>query len=105
MFAFSAGFAGSGYLALKVYDLGAKGLVLANAVNMGMRIFWSWAFVKAYFRGQGVELSVRGVSPSPETVAVGMVAASYLGMLSDVRGSFVDIVKTGAVGGLYGLIL
>ena len=92
-------------MALSVYDLGAKGLVLANAVNMGMRILWSWAFVKGYFQAQGVDLAVRGVLPSVGTVAVGIGVASYLGVLSEFRGSLGDVVKTGAVGGLYGLVL
>ena len=88
-----------------VFDVGAMGLVLANGFNLGMCLLWSWASVRGYLRGQGVELDVRGVLPSSGTVAVGFLAASYLGISSDIQGNFLDIVKTGAVGGLYGVLL
>lgn len=49
MAAFSVAFALAGFLTLKVLDLGAPGLVYANAVNMLGRIAWSGAFIRRYF--------------------------------------------------------
>jgi len=46
---FFVGFAGSAYVFLKVLEMGAKGLVLANCVNMAMRIMFNTSFVRGYF--------------------------------------------------------
>lgn len=49
MGAFSVAFAASAYLFLRVLQMGAKGLVLANCVNMASRILFNMSFVKYYF--------------------------------------------------------
>ncbi|KAK8015577.1 oligosaccharide translocation protein RFT1- variant [Apiospora marii] len=49
MASFSVAFAAAGFVTLKVLDLGAPGLVYANAVNMLGRIAWSGAFIRRYF--------------------------------------------------------
>lgn len=49
MGAFSAGFIASAYVFLRVLNLGAKGLVWANCVNMGLRIVFNLTFVKGFF--------------------------------------------------------
>jgi oligosaccharide translocation protein RFT1 len=54
MGAFSAGFAASAYIFLRMLELGAKGLVWANCVNMGLRIVFNLAFVASYFRRNGL---------------------------------------------------
>lgn len=54
MGAFSAGFAGSAYVFLRVLALGAKGLVWANCVNMGLRIAFNRWFVRGWFGERGV---------------------------------------------------
>jgi oligosaccharide translocation protein RFT1 len=46
---FSVAFAASAYLFLSVLQMGAKGLVLANCVNMVSRIVFNLSFVKRYF--------------------------------------------------------
>lgn len=53
MGAFSAGFAGSAYVFLRVLQLGAKGLVWANCVNMSLRIVFNLYFVRSFFLRQG----------------------------------------------------
>jgi oligosaccharide translocation protein RFT1 len=53
MGAFSAGFAASAYVFLRVLQLGAKGLVWANCVNMGSRIVFNLYFVGSYFKRSG----------------------------------------------------
>ncbi|KAK8117674.1 oligosaccharide translocation protein RFT1 [Apiospora kogelbergensis] len=49
MTAFSVAFALAGFVTLKVLDLGAPGLVYANAINMLGRIAWSGSYIKRYF--------------------------------------------------------
>lgn len=106
MVAFSAGFAASGFLLLMVFDLGATGLVAANAVTMIMRIVWSWSFVTSFFGGQSVSVGPTDGLPDPRSIAVGVLVASSLGVLGrPSTGGFVDLVTTGAVGALYGLFL
>ncbi|MCJ1477905.1 Oligosaccharide translocation protein rft1 [Lambiella insularis] len=106
MLVFSAGFAASGFVLLKVYDLGAKGLVAANAVNMVMRILWSWSFVTSFLRARRVTLVPTDCLPDPTSTGVGVLVASCLIVLSrSFSGSIMDLVKTGAVGAIYGLVL
>ena len=50
---FFAAFAGSAYLFLRVLELGAKGLVWANCVNMACRIIFNLSFVKSFFAKRG----------------------------------------------------
>lgn len=54
MTGFSALFAASAYVFLRVLGFGAKGLVWANCVNMALRIVFNLWFVKSYFRDRGV---------------------------------------------------
>lgn len=53
MSGFFVAFAGSAYLFLRVLELGAKGLVWANCVNMGCRIVFNIGFVREFFAGRG----------------------------------------------------
>lgn len=78
--AFFGAFAGTGFLVLRVFELGAMGLVVANAVTMGLRIWWSWGFVQAYLRGVGDREGVRSrdILPSIGSVAVGVAARGAL---------------------------
>ena len=106
MLAFSAGFATSGYVLLWVYDNGAKGLVAANAVNMAMRIGWSWSFVRGYLDGKGSGLRFADCLPDIRSLSLGVLVASYLAVLGQsFRGGYVDLGKTVAIGGIYGLVL
>ncbi|KAL9073837.1 MAG: hypothetical protein Q9161_002669 [Pseudevernia consocians] len=78
--AFFGAFAGTGFLVLRVFAMGATGLVLANAVTMGLRIWWSWGFVQAYLRsvGAGEGLSLARLLPSAGSVAMGVAARGAL---------------------------
>ncbi|MCJ1434826.1 Oligosaccharide translocation protein rft1 [Xylographa pallens] len=106
MLAFSAGFATSGYVLLRMYDYGAKGLVAANAVNMAMRIVWSWTFVTGYLDGRGFELGFADCLPNAKSISIGLLVASSLAVLGQsFRGGYSDLAQTVAVGGIYGLVL
>ena len=50
---FFIGFASSAYVFLRVLHLGAKGLVYANIVNMGLRIVFNIAFINQFFKRNG----------------------------------------------------
>jgi oligosaccharide translocation protein RFT1 len=106
MLAFSAGFAGSGFVMLKVLGWGAEGLVGANAVNMAMRIIWSWWFVRGVLKEEGVAFGVREVMPGKVVVGVGMVVAGYLRVLErSFDGGLIDLVRVLMMGGVYGLMM
>ncbi|KAL8838158.1 MAG: hypothetical protein Q9176_005241 [Flavoplaca citrina] len=78
MLAFSTAFVGTGFLSLNVWDQGARGLVVANAVNMLCRIAWSWQFVQGYLRGRGADLNFAAILPSVGTLMYASVTAWYL---------------------------
>ncbi|KAL8805924.1 MAG: hypothetical protein Q9223_005016 [Gallowayella weberi] len=81
MVAFSAAFVGTGFLVLEVWDQGAQGLVLANAVNMICRITWSWHFIDGYFHRRRVNFNVAAVLPNIGTVICAFGTAWLLSRL------------------------
>ncbi|MCJ1352698.1 MAG: Oligosaccharide translocation protein rft1 [Icmadophila ericetorum] len=106
MFTFSAGFAATGYMTLKVYNLGAQGLVVANAVNMAMRILWSWGFVRDFFEENEEKVRIGVMLPGMRSSAVSLAAATYMRSLQGTfDGSSTDLVKTVVAGGIYGVVL
>lgn len=104
--AFSAEFAGAGYLLLGVWAMGARGLVLANAVNMGMRIWWSAGFVRGWFEREGVTVGWAECVPSWGTVVVGGVVAGGMRVVErGFDGGLGDLVMCVGVAGGYGVML
>jgi oligosaccharide translocation protein RFT1 len=78
MFVFTAGFAGAGYLFLGVLGWGAKGLVVANCVNMLLRIVWSSNFIGRYLGRNGEHLDLGALLPSVGSITSGVVAWGVL---------------------------
>lgn len=74
---FSCAFAAAAYLFMAVLPLGARGLVLANIVNMLCRIVWSVAFIRGFFSKHGGSLSLRKLLPVPTM----LLSVSTLGLL------------------------
>ena len=105
MLAFSAGYASAGYLLLRVYDLGAAGLVAANCVNMTARIIWCGFFVRRYWLRHQRQLEVRTVLPRAGTMAcsVGCQAVFYQAGHS-FDSSIMGLIRTLVVSGVYGLM-
>ncbi len=95
MFAFSVGFAGAGYVFLRVLDWGAQGLVWANVVNMLLRIVWSSAFITRYFRQNGQDgIRLKDILPTPGTLAAGIGAAAVSSRMETAfPGSVKELVK------------
>ena len=105
---FSLGFAGSAYFFLRVLALGAKGLVLANCVNMGMRIVFNLSFVKGFFARQGVEFKAGDLLPNYLIVAAAVVMPSLIGRsrgLLEEYGLVGDLVRVGGIGGAFALVV
>ncbi|KAK3332688.1 Rft protein-domain-containing protein [Cercophora scortea] len=78
MSAFSIGFAGAGFVFLRVLDMGAVGLVVANAINMACRIAWCAVFIWGWFKGRGVQVDVLGALPRPSAVLAAVVTAGVV---------------------------
>lgn len=106
MLAFSIAFATSGVLVLKVWDFGARGLVLVNAVNMVLRIWWGWGFAKEFFRERGLGLKIADTLPNTASSGGAVVASMALQVVGrKFHGGIDDFLKWVGVAALYGLIL
>ncbi|KXT08525.1 hypothetical protein AC579_983 [Pseudocercospora musae] len=101
MGAFSAGFAASAYVFLRVLEMGAKGLVWANCVNMALRIVFNLYFVKSFFRRHGLRYDITDILPSMYATAGAVVVPGLLrqtsGML-DRYGLLGELVRVGVIG-------
>ncbi|CAG9951759.1 unnamed protein product [Clonostachys rosea f. rosea IK726] len=60
---FTVTFAAAAFLLMRVFELGAIGLVFANAINMLCRIVWSGLFIKRYFQSHNVAFGFRELVP------------------------------------------
>jgi oligosaccharide translocation protein RFT1 len=106
MFAFSVGFAAAGYVFLRLFDMGAEGLVWANAINMALRILWSSSFISAYLKRNGSRFSMPAMMPQPATIAVGVSTAAVLSqMQAKFTGGAIDILKSAVVAGAFIVLL
>ncbi|THY46490.1 oligosaccharide translocation protein RFT1 [Aureobasidium pullulans] len=105
---FFAAFAGSAYLFLRVLEMGAKGLVWANCVNMGCRILFNLSFVKNFFAKRGQAFDVTKILPSAVSIAVAAVVPGIFkattGMLSRY-GIIGELARIGAITGVFVLVL
>ncbi|KAM0521313.1 hypothetical protein ACHAPE_002792 [Trichoderma viride] len=61
---FSAVFAASAFLFMRVLSLGAIGLVYANSINMLCRIIWSGAFINNFFKYHGIDFALASLYPT-----------------------------------------
>ncbi|KAF4471151.1 oligosaccharidyl-lipid flippase [Fusarium albosuccineum] len=93
MGAFSVAFATSAFLFMRIFPLGAIGLVLANIINMACRIVWSGAFIKRFFKKHGVEFEIRTLLPEG-TVTVSLATAILLKQLKVVDSAGDEPIKS-----------
>ncbi len=106
MAGFSVAFAGTGWVVLRALEMGARGLVVTNAVVMGLRIWWSWSFVQGYLRGVGAQgLEVWEMIPTVGSLVVGFATRWCLGVMLEGKsdGGVEVMVQCGALVGLCGL--
>ncbi|KAF4629361.1 hypothetical protein G7Y89_g8788 [Cudoniella acicularis] len=106
MLAFSAGFAGSAFIFLRVLALGAQGLVWANVLNMTFRIVWSTAFIAQFLKRHGSNFELNEIIPRPVTIAVGVGTYAILTRLAtSFNGGIFDLLKSGSVAAVFAAIL
>jgi len=74
MGAFSLAFGAAGFIFLRILDWGARGLVVANSINMACRIVWCAGFISRYFARAGVKFDLADVRPSALTIGAAAVA-------------------------------
>ncbi|CAN8106557.1 unnamed protein product [Discula destructiva] len=70
---------------------GARGIVIANGVNMALRIVWAGVFVKGWFGARGVEWRVGAVLPGPGAVAAAAVAGQVVRTVVEGKAVPVDV--------------
>ncbi|KAL0073403.1 Rft protein-domain-containing protein [Phycomyces blakesleeanus] len=75
MIGFSICFMLAGYLWMSVWDFGAIGLVMANMVNVSIRIVYSLHFIKTYVGAQRNKLHIRNWMP--RRLTMGAFASSW----------------------------
>ncbi|OQD62379.1 hypothetical protein PENPOL_c012G00258 [Penicillium polonicum] len=98
---FSACYALAAYMFLEVGNLGAYGLVLANIVNMVVRTFWSYSFIKSYLHRNGCSLYTSEVAIRPASFILCALASLFLGQF----GLELGIIKACALSGSYALLM
>lgn len=102
---FSLGFAAAGFVFLRLMDLGAVGLVVANGINMACRIAWCVVFIKGYFATHGVEFDLLEIMPKPMGLLAGAVTSQMVkrvmsvvpGVIPGAREAAAELVKIAAV--------
>ena len=103
---FFALFAGSAWVFIGQLELGGNGVVLANIVNMSLRIVWNTWFINSFFGRRGSHFSVLETLPSLTTGAPAVIVPTLMrtrpGLSYLARfGVLGEMVSMGAVGGLY----
>ncbi|CAG8008080.1 unnamed protein product [Penicillium nalgiovense] len=99
---FSACYALAAYIFLEVGNLGAYGLVLANIVNMAVRTFWSYSFIKSYLYRNGCSLYTSEVAIRPASFILCALASFFLGRGFGLK---LGIIKACAFSGSYALLM
>ena len=106
---FSAGFAISAYVFLRVLKMGAIGLVLANCVNMILRIVFNLYYSRDYFQQRGVQFDLTDLLPSSYAVAVSCGIMTMWGLSSAPLyggyGILGELVQLGGIAAVFVLVM
>lgn len=99
-------FAGSAWFFIGQLELGGRGVVLANTVNMGLRIVWNTWFIKNFFGQRGSKFSLSETLPSMTSLAPFVVVPTLMQMRPGIGflgrfGVLGELVSMGGVGGIY----
>ncbi|KAI5458940.1 Rft protein-domain-containing protein [Mariannaea sp. PMI_226] len=78
MGAFFVAFAASAFAFMRVFPLGAIGLVVANMINMFCRILWSGIFIRRFFAKHGAEFGINTVLPDGFSSMIAPIATAVL---------------------------
>jgi oligosaccharide translocation protein RFT1 len=105
---FFAAFAGSAWFFLGQLQLGGSGVVLANTVNMALRIIWNTWFINRFFGRKNNNTSFRLLDALPSIPS--LAPAAVIPTLMQLRpgynyltrfGVLGELVSMGAVAGLF----
>ncbi|KAF1838407.1 Rft-1-domain-containing protein [Decorospora gaudefroyi] len=103
---FFALFAGSAWFFIGQLEMGGNGVVLANTVNMGLRIVWNTWFIKRFFGQEGSAFSVAETLPSLTAAAPAVIIPTLMRTKPGISffarfGVLEELVSMGAVGGAF----
>jgi hypothetical protein len=103
---FFALFASSAWFFIGQLELGGSGVVLANTVNMGLRIVWNSWFINKFFYQRGSSFKLLETLPSITSLAPAVVIPTLMQLrpgfsLLQRFGVLGELVSMGAVGGVY----
>lgn len=103
---FFALFAGSAWFFIGQLELGGSGVVLANTVNMGLRIVWNTWFINKFFNQRGSSFKLPETLPSLTSLAPAVIVPTLMQMRPGIgflkRFSVLgELVSMGAIGGVY----
>jgi hypothetical protein len=103
---FFAAFAGSAWFFLGQLQLGGSGVVLANTVNMALRIIWNTWFINRFFDQSGTPFRLLDALPSFTSLASAGIVPTLMKARPGFKylarfGVFGELVSMGAVAGLY----
>lgn len=101
MGAFSVCFAAAAFLFLKVWELGARGLIYANIVNMVVRTVWSFSFIRSYTCQHGSPLALSDVGLRPVTYITGITASIMLARQAYDGPNWHTILQDLTISGVY----
>lgn len=109
MVAWFAAFGSSSWFFMHVLQLGGRGLVLANCVNMALRICFNTWFFSGYFNERFQAFDWSSVAPSPLSVAAAVGTWSFLN--SDLAQTLPlaqtlrEVIFAGTVSAVFGFLL
>ncbi|KAH7064264.1 Rft protein-domain-containing protein [Paraphoma chrysanthemicola] len=103
---FFAFFASSAWFFIGQLEMGGSGVVLANTVNMALRIVWNTWFIKNFFGHRGSEFGLFEVLPSITSLAPAIVIPTLMQMRPGIKflsrfGILGELTSMGSVGGVY----
>ncbi|KAF2134842.1 oligosaccharide translocation protein RFT1 [Dothidotthia symphoricarpi CBS 119687] len=103
---FFAFFAGSAWFFVGQLQLGGSGVVLANTVNMGLRIVWNTWFMKRFFGQRGLQFKISDTLPSVTALAPAVIIPTLMQTKPGLQyvaqfGVLGELFSMGLVGGLY----
>ena len=103
---FFAAFAGSAWVFLGQLQLGGSGVVLANTVNMALRIVWNSWFISKFFGLRNIHFGLLDALPSSTSIVPAAVVPTLMQLVPRFRflarfGVLGELVSMGVVAGLY----
>ncbi|RDA95700.1 hypothetical protein CP533_1162 [Ophiocordyceps camponoti-saundersi (nom. inval.)] len=93
MAVFSLVFAAAAFVLMRVFGLGAHGLVIANMINLLCRICWCTVFIKAYFRTRRIDFSLTELLPR-YTVGAALAVGTTLARMHVLDGAESEPIMT-----------